>query len=405
MKNLLLFLIIVTLPLLLGGCGEKVIYDNVTLEIKDSIFIDPETGTPYSGKVASTRPNEIDQWKEMEGFLKNGKWHGKLVKYYNDGVMGGPSGSITKIDQDYDNGSIIGETSWYKNGEKAGERKYDNGIPKLFTAFNDDGVKTFETRYKDGVVFATIRFHLNGKMKHMAIPEPNGTTYISSKQKYWNEKGEPIDEFEAIELDQRVAAENKTIPLSDLLYKITDESVTITGCKKAYGKLVIPRKIENKYVTEIAFAAFNKRRYLNSITIPSGVNSIGIGSFGGCTYLTKVFFEKGSQLQEIPIESFTNCSNLSKFDIPENVKWIGDYAFSGCSSLDSITISSSVKEIGNASFLECVNLKSIIFLGDAPKEGRGVFKGSTPTIYRKPEANGWGDTFGGRPVKLISEKP
>jgi hypothetical protein len=28
-----------------------------------------------------------------------------------------------------------------------------------------------------------------------------------------------------------------------------------------------------------------------------------------------------------------------------------------------------------------------------------------PTIYRKPDAEGWGDTFAGRPVKLISEKP
>ena len=397
-----LFLIIVTLPLLLGGCKKKIIFDNVTLEIRDSIYVDPETGTPYSGKVVSTRPDEEGRSKGMEGFLKNGKWHGKSIYYYNDGVW---LNGVTKIETVNNNGIRIEETSWYQNGKKAGETKYEKGIQKIKTLYNNDGVKTFERRYKDGVVFAEIRFHLNGKMKHMAIPEPNGTTYISSKQKYWNEKGEPIDGFEARELDQRVAAENKTIPLSDLLYKITDESVTITGCKKAYGKLVIPRKIENKYVTEIAFAAFNKRRYLNSITIPSGVNSIGIGSFGGCTYLTKVFFEKGSHLQEIPIESFTNCSNLSKFDIPKNVKWIGDYAFSGCSSLDSITISSSVKEIGNASFLECVNLKSIIFLGDAPKEGRGVFKGSTPTIYRKPEAKGWGDTFGGRPVKLISEKP
>ena len=27
------------------------------------------------------------------------------------------------------------------------------------------------------------------------------------------------------------------------------------------------------------------------------------------------------------------------------------------------------------------------------------------TIYRTSEAKGWGDFFGGRPVKLISEKP
>ena len=48
---------------------------------------------------------------------------------------------------------------------------------------------------------------------------------------------------------------------------------------------------------------------------------------------------------------------------------------------------------------------AVTFLGDAPKEGQNIFTRSTPTIYRKPEAKGWGDTFGGRPVKLISEKP
>jgi len=47
----------------------------------------------------------------------------------------------------------------------------------------------------------------------------------------------------------------------------------------------------------------------------------------------------------------------------------------------------------------------VTFLGDAPKEGKEVFKDSVPTIYRKPEAKGWGDTWSGKPVKLISEKP
>jgi len=56
-------------------------------------------------------------------------------------------------------------------------------------------------------------------------------------------------------------------------------------------------------------------------------------------------------------------------------------------------------------FAGCGSLTAVTFLGDAPKAGREVFKYATPTIYRKPEAKGWGETFGGRPVKLISEKP
>jgi hypothetical protein len=47
----------------------------------------------------------------------------------------------------------------------------------------------------------------------------------------------------------------------------------------------------------------------------------------------------------------------------------------------------------------------LTFLGDAPKAGEKVFSRPTHTIYRKPKAKGWGDTFAGRPVKLISEKP
>ena len=51
------------------------------------------------------------------------------------------------------------------------------------------------------------------------------------------------------------------------------------------------------------------------------------------------------------------------------------------------------------------NQSAVTFLGDAPRGGDVVFLEATPTIYRKPEAKGWGDTWGDRPVKLISEKP
>ena len=76
-----------------------------------------------------------------------------------------------------------------------------------------------------------------------------------------------------------------------------------------------------------------------------------------------------------------------------------------CTRLKTITIPDSVTSIGEMAFYECKSLTTVTFLGDAPKAGERVFSSATPTIYRKPEAKGWGDTWAGRPVKLISEKP
>ncbi len=89
----------------------------------------------------------------------------------------------------------------------------------------------------------------------------------------------------------------------------------------------------------------------------------------------------------------------------KTVTSIGGMAFFFCTSLTSITIPDRVTSIGEYAFAGCNNLTAVTFLGDAPKAGERVFEFAISTIYRKPEAKGWGETFGGRPVKLISEKP
>ena len=64
-----------------------------------------------------------------------------------------------------------------------------------------------------------------------------------------------------------------------------------------------------------------------------------------------------------------------------------------------------VTSIGTFAFDSCSSLTAVTFLGDAPKIENDAFKKSSPTIYRKADAKGWGDTLAGRPVKLITEKP
>jgi len=168
---------------------------------------------------------------------------------------------------------------------------------------------------------------------------------------------------------------------SVLEYEISGDSVTITGCDRdASGALIIPAAIEGKPVTSIGNVAFNGCINLTSITIPDSVTSIGK-------------------------RAFSDCYSLTSITIPDSVTSIGKFAFWACTRLTSITIPDSVTSIGKEAFEYCSSLTAVTFLGDAPKVGEKVFEDAAPTIYRKLEAKGWGETFADMPVKLISEKP
>jgi hypothetical protein len=123
----------------------------------------------------------------------------------------------------------------------------------------------------------------------------------------------------------------------------------------------------------------------------------------GCTSLTSITI--GNGVTSIGDEAFADCISLTSITIGNGVTSIGEGAFDRCSNLTSITIPNGVTSIGSAAFFQCTSLTAVIFLGDAPKAGLEIFIKSSPTIYRKPETKGWGETFAGRPVKLISEKP
>ncbi len=155
-------------------------------------------------------------------------------------------------------------------------------------------------------------------------------------------------------------------------------------------------------VTTIEKWVFDNCTSLTNVTIPDSVTSIDSVAFNACSSLKSIKIPK--RVTSISYGMFRGCTGLTSITIPNGVTRIGNVAFEDCTSLTNVTIPDSVTSIGS-SFQKCYRLINVTFLGDAPKEWREVFKYSAPTIYRKSEAKGWGDTWAERPVKLISEKP
>ena len=111
------------------------------------------------------------------------------------------------------------------------------------------------------------------------------------------------------------------------------------------------------YNDELGNYVFYDCSGLTSLTIPSGVTSIGYRAFKGCSGLTSLTLSSG--VTAIGKEAFYGCSGLTSLTIPSSVTEIGELAFEGCSGLTSMTIPSSVTSIGWGAFAECTGLTSL----------------------------------------------
>lgn len=140
-------------------------------------------------------------------------------------------------------------------------------------------------------------------------------------------------------------------------------------------ELTIPSSVEG--IGQYAF----ENTGLTSVVIPQGVTKIGNEAFEYCTSLEKVeMSEEG--LTDIGVNAFAYCSNLKELTIPSSVESIGVGAFCGtgltsavipqkvtkieygtfrnCAALEDVTIpEDSVISIGYGAFADCGNLKKI----------------------------------------------
>lgn len=153
-------------------------------------------------------------------------------------------------------------------------------------------------------------------------------------------------------------------PATDFQYTENDDGgITITKYIGTDTSVIIPDKIEGKFVTEIGNGAFEygaESVDIVSVIIPSSVENIGSFSFCRSPSLKTVILKEG--VKTIGKGAFINCTSLQSVVLPTSLTLINSEAFSLCTALKHITIPSDCLDaekswsVFSASGLENVTL-------------------------------------------------
>lgn len=109
---------------------------------------------------------------------------------------------------------------------------------------------------------------------------------------------------------------------------------------------------------------------IKSVSVESGVTSIGVFAFSECKNLTCVSLPE--TIKTIGRNAFSECENLSDIKLPDGLEEIGDWAFSGCGKLTDVELPDGLKMIDRAAF-ESTGIKEISVPENIEVLGRGAF--------------------------------
>ncbi len=100
---------------------------------------------------------------------------------------------------------------------------------------------------------------------------------------------------------------------------------------------------------------------MRSATIPASVRMIAKRAFAG-SLISELKLDSNIHLNTIDIDAFLRCERLTSVVIP-SVREIRQNAFYGCDQLSRVELPSDIKIIGKRAFSRCPKLKDIIYHG------------------------------------------
>ena len=125
-------------------------------------------------------------------------------------------------------------------------------------------------------------------------------------------------------------------------------------------------------VRSLGNSCFENCRGLTSVTIPSSVTNLGGKCFYSCTGLTSVTIP--SSVTSLGDGCFFNCTGLTSVTIPSSVTNLGDNCFVSCRGLTNVTIPSSVTSLGDRCFFSCRGLTSVTIPSSVTSLGSDCFR-------------------------------
>jgi hypothetical protein len=124
-----------------------------------------------------------------------------------------------------------------------------------------------------------------------------------------------------------------------------------------------------KMIEERAFIGCSA---LKKVSLESEYVGLGVGVFMDCSSLSNVNFL--NKVETIPGSAFAGCKGLTRIRIPDNVRYIEDYAFEE-SGLLEVALPQSLLSLGNMAFFNCKSLCAIEIYDGIKRINTSTFAG------------------------------
>ncbi len=152
-------------------------------------------------------------------------------------------------------------------------------------------------------------------------------------------------------------------------YRSSDGALFDSEMKRlisAPGKVRVSIPSKTLGIGDYAFAG----SFLQSVSLPDNIVTLGVGAFSDCTALETVSI---GNLRSVPGEAFSGCTSLQKVDLGM-CRDIGPGAFAGCTFLEKIELPDTMESVGPDAF-KGTGLTEVAIPDSLLEIGPGAFYG------------------------------